>query len=56
MHPKNINKEVGYLSPHEKILEVGDENHMLFQNGGYVILWMTSQERIAKTIGQYNEP
>ena len=43
MHLKKINQEVGYLGPHEKILEVGDETHMVFQEGGDVTFWMNQQ-------------
>ena len=33
MHPKNIKQDVGYLGPHEKILEIGDDQNMVFQEG-----------------------
>ena len=46
MHPTNINQEVDCLGPHEKIIEVGYDNHMLFQEGGNVIFWITPQERV----------
>ena len=42
-NPTNIKQEVGYLGPHKWIIEVGDEKHMLFQEGGDVPLWMTPQ-------------
>ena len=55
MNPKNINQEVGYFGPHEKIIEVGDENHMLFQESGDVPFWMTPQDSVAKTFSQYDD-
>ena len=41
--PKNIKQEVGYLGPHDNILGVEDEQHMVFKEGGYGLLWMTPQ-------------
>ena len=41
MHQKNINKEFGYLDVYVIILDVGDEQHMVFQEGGDGKLWMT---------------
>ena len=46
MHPTNIKQEVGCLGPHEQIIEVGDENHMVFQEGSNVIFWIAPQERV----------
>ena len=40
MHTTNINQEVGYLVPHEKIIEVRDEKHMIFQEVGDVPFWL----------------
>ena len=53
--PTNIKQEVGCLGPHEKILEVGDENNMLYQEGGNVPIWMTPQERVATKFSQCDE-
>ena len=36
MHPTNIKNEFGFLGPREKILEVGDDHHRAFQEGGDV--------------------
>ena len=41
MQPKKINQVVGCLGPHEKILEVGYEKHVLFQEGDYAPLCIT---------------
>ena len=35
------------------MIGVGYENHMLFQEGGDVPLWMTPQDSVAKTFSQY---
>ena len=43
MHPTKIKHEVAYLGPHEQILGVGDEKHMVFQGGGDGTLFMTPQ-------------
>ena len=55
MHPTNTKQKVGCLGPHERILEVGYENHMVFQEGGDVPLYMTPQERVPKHFGNYDE-
>ena len=54
MYPTKIKQEVGYLGPHEWIIEVGDEKHMVFQEGDNVPLWMTPQERVDKKFSQYD--
>ena len=41
MHPTNIQKEVVYLGPHEKNIDLGNEKHVLLQEGGNVPFWMT---------------
>ena len=46
MHPTNIKQEVGCIGPHDQIIEVGDENHMVFQEGGDLIFWIAPQERV----------
>ena len=56
MHSTKIKQEVGYLGMHEKIIETGDENHMLFQEGGDVPFWMTPQERVATKFSKYDVP
>ena len=55
MHPTNSKQEVGYLGQHEKILEIGYKNHMLFQEGSNVPLWMAPQERVATKFSRYDE-
>ena len=55
VHLKQINQEVGYLVLHEIIIAVGDENHMVFQEGSDSSLWMTPQERVATKFSQYDE-
>ena len=46
MQPTKINQEVGYLVLHEQILDIGDENHMVFQEVGDVPLCITPQDRL----------
>ena len=55
MHPPDIKQEIGYLSPNEIITEVGDEKIMVFQEGGDVPLWKTTQERVATKFSQYDD-
>ena len=55
MHPINTNHTFGYLGPHERIFGVGDEQHMLFQEGGNYPLWMTPQERAATKCIHYDD-
>ena len=49
MHPRCC------LGPHDQIIGVGDDNHMLFQQEDNLPLWMTPQERLAKKFSQYDE-
>ena len=56
MYPTNINQEVGYLVSHEQIVEVGEDNNMVFQDGGNVPFCVTPQECIATNFSQYDEP
>ena len=56
IHPNNTNQDVGYLGPHEKILEIGDEQNMVFQEGDDVSLWTTPQKRSAMKFSQYYVP
>ena len=56
MHPTNIKQEVGYFGPHEKIIEIGDQKHIIFQEGGYVTFWMNPQEFIDTKFSQYDDP
>ena len=56
MHPTKMKQEVGYLFLHEKIIELGDQKHMLLQEGGDVPLWMTPQDHVATYFSQYDEP
>ena len=55
IHPKDINKEVGCLGPHKKIIEVGDEPHIVFQEGSNVPFWITPQERVVTKFSQYDD-
>ena len=53
MHPTKIKYDFGYLGPHDQIIEIGDEQNMVFQlfvNGPF---WMTPQERVATNFIQY---
>ena len=54
MHPTKINREVGYLGPHEKIIDVGDKQHMVLQDGGNRPFWMTPKELVATKFIQYD--
>ena len=55
MHPTKIKQNFGFLDPHEQMLEVGDEQHMEFQEGGNGPFWMTPQERISTKFSHYYE-
>ena len=48
-----INHEVIYLGRHERILEVGDEKHVVLQEGGILPFWMNPQERVDTKFSQY---
>ena len=54
--PKNINYDFDYLGPHEIIIQVGYQQHIIFQEGNDVPLWMTPQELLATKFSQYDEP
>ena len=54
--PTNIKQKVGCLVPHEHILEVCDEQHMIFQEGDDVTFWITPQERIVTKFSQCDDP
>ena len=41
--------------PTWKIIEIGDAQHILFQEGGDWPLWMTPQECVATKFSQYGE-
>ena len=56
MHPTNIKNKVGYLGPHEKILDVGYKKHVVLQEGGDVPLWMNPQEQVDTNFSQYDDP
>ena len=56
MQQKNTKQEVCYFGPHEKIIEVGDQKNMLFQECGDVLLQMTPQENLATKFSQHDEP
>ena len=51
MHPTNIKQKIGYLGLHERILEVGDDKHMVFQEGGNVPLWVNPQDTLGTNFG-----
>ena len=52
MQPTNSKQEVGYLGLHKRIIEVGDDQHMVFQESIDVKLWMTQQEHVATNFSQ----
>ena len=54
MQLKNINKEVGYLGPNERIIYVRDDQNMVLQEDRNVPFWMTPQERISTKFSQYD--
>ena len=37
------------------MIEVGDDNHMLFQEVSDVTFWITSKERVVTKLSQYDE-
>ena len=55
MHPTKINQEVGYLGPHENIIEVGDDQHMVLQEGSDIPFWMTPQDCVGTKFSQYGD-
>ena len=55
MQTTNIKQEVGHIGPHEKIIEVGDEKHMVLQEDGDLPFWMTPQELVDTKFSQYDE-
>ena len=55
MHLTYIKQEFGYLGPHELIIEVGYGQHVVFQKGGDISLWMNLQERVATNFSKYYE-
>ena len=54
MHPKNTKHTFIYLGPHDQIIEVGDEKHMVLQEGGDVPFWVAPQECVSKECVQYD--
>ena len=56
MHPTKINQEFGYLGSHERIIDVGYEQHMLFKGGINVTFQMTPQQHVATKFTQCNDP
>ena len=55
IHPTKIKQEVGYLCLYKIIIEVGNGQHMVFQEGSDVPFCMTPQERVAAKFIQYDE-
>ena len=43
MHPTNIRDNFGYPGPYERIIEVGGDQNMVFQESGNGSFWMTPQ-------------
>ena len=41
MHPTNNSQEVGYLGPHERIIEVSDDRKIVFQEGDNELFLVT---------------
>ena len=56
IHPKDINKKVGCLGPHKKIIEVGDEPHIVFQEGSNVPFCMAPKDCVPTDFIQYDGP
>ena len=56
MQPTKIKKEVGCLGPHGRILEVGYEKNIAFQEVRNRPLWMTPQDRVAINLSKYDKP
>ena len=56
MHPTKIKQGVGYLGPHDQILEAVYDQHMVFQEGVNVPLFVNPQYRVAMEFSQYGEP
>ena len=55
MQTIKINQEVGHLGLHEKIIGVGDEHHMVLQEGGFGPFWTTPQECTTTKFRKYDK-
>ena len=55
IYPTNIKKEVGYLGLYDKILEVGYEQQMVFQQGNNGPFCVTPQEHASMKLIKYDE-
>ena len=55
MHPTNIEQEVRCLGLHEQIIEVGDENNLLLQEGVDVPLCINTQNCVSTNFIQYDQ-
>ena len=55
MNLTNTNQEVGYLGPHGKIIDIGDDQIKVFQEGGNGPFWMTPQELIVTKLIQHDK-
>lgn len=56
MHPTKIEAEKGYLGPYDRVLNVGDMQQMVFQEGDDGPFWMSSEERETKKHSVLGEP
>ena len=55
IHATNIKKEVGYLGLYERILGVGGDHYMSFQEGINRPFWMTPKELVATKFSQHDQ-
>ena len=55
MQPKNIKHNLFYIGPYERIIEVGDDQLMIFQESGNVTLCMNPQDHVVKSFGHYDD-
>ena len=54
MHPTNIEQEVRCLGLHGQIIEVGDDNNLLLQEGVDVPLCINTQDCVSTNFIQYD--
>lgn len=56
MHSTEIKAEKGYLGKHQRTLEIGDIQHMVFREGDDGPFWLTPEQRLARMHSEYYPP
>jgi hypothetical protein len=54
MHSTKIKAEKGYLGKYQRTLNVGDVQHMVFQEGDEGPFWLTPEQRLATKHSEYH--